>query len=492
MGKNKKCKDKVTWAADSESTFFDNIARLEKAKERKKNDKNDKDKDKDKFEGKKNFNKNKKDKRIRRDDDDLPSYLIINQRKQEAKERAMRAMANLNGSNDENPADNLTETSTSDKSVNHVMTAKTVENRMTNRPSPYNTRVQKNDKNLLLSPRVVFIPGMNRVIINDSISPHSIDMNDLEDYKITIDTTKLTSDEFHDYRYTLFRYIIASTHPTLVIGRDDFLKKFRKYQDINPNRFLILESDDSDYFAIWYIPTIVEDNIMDTIPNYYKMGIGQLLRFLAVLAVEGNKISNVFKMSSDAKSKEYVAAWVNYLDTRFSIDNITRQLLDMIDNDPETVIYDENTNTPTDVAKLLAFTNLEMKSDAHDLATSICYFQEMDLYEDDDDNTIPVFIPNSIGEYQLENGDDEEEEEDTEDDVEEYEDESDDDDDSEEEEEEEDTEGDESDNGEGEEEDESDSEEIVDITDDMELNIATSSSDDDDELPTDFPVRSKS
>lgn len=489
MGKNKKCKDKVTWAADSESTFFDNLAMLEKAKDRKKNDK---DKDKDKSDGKKNFNKNKKDKRIRRDDD-LPSYLTINQLKQEAKERAMRSIASLNGSSDENPANNLTETSTSNKSVKCVTTAKTVENHTTNRSSYlHNTRVQKNDKNLLLSTRVVFIPGMNRVIINDSISPHSIDMNDLEDYKIMIDTTKLTSNEFYDYRYTLFRYIIASTHPTLVISRDDFLKKFRKYQDINPNRFLILESDDSDYFAIWYIPNKVEDDIMNTIPNYYNMGIGQLLRFLAVLAVEGNKISNVFKMSSDTKSKEYVAAWVNYLDTRFNIDNITRQLLDMIDNDPDTVIYDENANTPTDVAKLLAFTNLEMKSDAHEIATSICYFQEMDLYEDDDENTIPVVIPSSIGEYRLEN-DDDEEEEDTEDDVEEYEDESDDDDDSEDEEEEEDTEEDESDDDDdSEDEEESDSEEIVDITDDMELNITTSSSDDDDELPTDFPVRSKS
>jgi len=171
---------------------------------------------------------------------------------------------------------------------------------------------------------------------------------------------------------------------------------------------------------------------------------------LAVLAVEGNKISNVFKMSNDDASREYVEKWVNYLDNKFGIDNIISAYLKEVDDDYRTVVHDNLDNVADDAAKNLAYSNMEMKLQAHDEATSICYFQEMDLYDTDDDD----------------------EDDDDDDDPEEIDDN---------------------------EDDSSDEEnEIIDIDDDSQIdNIMNANDKDDDDdgetdLPTNFPARSKS
>jgi len=478
MGKNKKCKDKVNWGVESVKTdIFDDVELMEMAREKKKKANNPDFKNKP---SNKKDHVDKKNKRIRYDDNErLPSYMTITKQKEEARRQAAEAIRAMKEARKETVEEtdasisepeevNDTEKSSEARLVNKSssLIINTTSHISIDEPNDQSTVVDKTSKdddvdtatdnpdvspnrNLLIT-GIEYLKSIDRLIINDTISPHSIDIKDLDGYPISEDYPDLTNDEFYDSCNLLFKYIIASTHPTLILQREKFLKLFKKYQEIDSNRFLIVESDDHSYFALWSTPDIVEKMLMEYVPKEYDMGIMQSLRLLAVLAVEGNKISNVFKMSNDDASREYVEKWVNYLDNKFGIDNIISAYLKEVDDDYRTVVHDNLDNVADDAAKNLAYSNMEMKLQAHDEATSICYFQEMDLYDTDDDD----------------------EDDDDDDDPEEIDDN---------------------------EDDSSDEEnEIIDIDDDSQIdNIMNANDKDDDDdgetdLPTNFPARSKS
>lgn len=480
MGKNKKCKDKVNWGVESVKTdIFDDVELMEMAREKKKKANNPDFKNKPS--NKKDYG-DKKNKRIRYDDSErLPSYMAITKQKEEARRRAVEAIRAMSEARKETVEETdasipeSEEVNGTEKSSEAALVSKSSSSLVINTTSHISIDEQKDQSpvvdntsedddvddvtdNLDVSPNrnllitgIEYLKSIDRLIINDTISPHSIDIKDLDGYPISEDYPDLTNDEFYDSCNLLFKYIIASTHPTLILQREKFLKLFKKYQEIDSNRFLIVESDDHSYFALWSTPDIVEKMLMEYVPKEYDMGIMQSLRLLAVLAVEGNKISNVFKMSNDEVSREYVEKWENYLDNKFGIDNIISAYLKEVDDDYRTVVHDNLDNVADDAAKNLAYSNMEMKLQAHDEATSICYFQEMDLYDTDDDD---------------------EDEDDDDDDPEEIDDNK---------------------------EDSSDEEnEIIDIDDDSQIdNIMNANDDDEDDdgetdLPTNFPARSKS
>ena len=477
MGKNKKCKDKVNWGVESVKTdIFDDVELMEMAREKKKKANNPDFKNKPS--NKKDYG-DKKNKRIRYDDSErLPSYMTITKQKEEARRRAVEAIRAMSEARNETVEETDTsipeseEVNGTEKSSEAALVSGSSSSLVINTTShisidepkdqsPVVDNTSEDDgvddvtdnpdvspnRNLLIT-GIEYLKSIDRLIINDSISPHSIDIKDLDGYPISEDYPDLTNDEFYDSCNLLFKYIIASTHPTLILQREKFLKLFKKYQEIDSNRFLIVESDDHSYFALWSTPDIVEKMLMEYVPKEYDMGIMQSLRLLAVLAVEGNKISNVFKMSNDEASREYVEKWENYLDNKFGIDNIISAYLKEVDDDYRTVVHDNLDNVADDAAKNLAYSNMEMKLQAHDEATSICYFQEMDLYDTDDDD----------------------EDEDDDDEPEEIDDNK---------------------------ADSSDEEnEIIDIDDDSQIDNIMNANDKDDEgetdLPTNFPARSKS
>lgn len=176
-----------------------------------------------------------------------------------------------------------------------------------------------------------FIKELDRVIVDDHISPTTLSLKYINLTEINFCEDDYDVDEIGSIINDMYFYIITCKHPFAVIDNKRFENDIKKFKSINTDRFIIVSVD--YYYLLYLIDEESKNKFLD-IPEIYNMDDKRMLQFMITMCYNAGATQNIF-FNDDI---DYIRSYKEYCDRldRYQL------YMHLIETDKNTVMNDED------------------------------------------------------------------------------------------------------------------------------------------------------
>lgn len=212
--------------------------------------------------------------------------------------------------------------------------------------------------------------NLGRIVIDDGIAPTVLSIPALEyvDLNSSVYTADYDADYIGDVCETLMRFTLINKHPFAIVTLDEYENLFRRYRNINTNKFFIVAI--SGHYCLYYISDSDHKTLM-TLPDIFGLTDDvQRLKFWVNAATQ-SELGNVafYRYNSN-----YVTAVKNLRG-----EDAVKRYLNLINNDSDTIfnaIGDINAHNEYDI----------YDDDVLERTVKTIYEELLDTDEDEDED----------------------------------------------------------------------------------------------------------
>lgn len=170
--------------------------------------------------------------------------------------------------------------------------------------------------------------NLKRIVIDDGIAPTVLSIPTLEyiDLNSSVYTADYDADYIGDMCETLMRFTLINKHPFAIVTLDEYENLFKKYKNINTNKFFIVAI--SGHYCLYYISDN-DHNTLVSLPDIFGLTDDiKRLKFWVNAATQ-SELGNVAFYRYDSN---YVTAVKNLRG-----EDAVKRYLNLIDNDSDTI-----------------------------------------------------------------------------------------------------------------------------------------------------------
>lgn len=214
-----------------------------------------------------------------------------------------------------------------------------------------------------------FIKELDRVIVDDHISPTTLSLKYINLTEINFCEDDYDADEIGSIINDMYFYIITCKHPFAVIDNKRFENDIKKFKSINTDRFIIVSVD--YYYLLYLIDEESKNKFLD-IPEIYNMDDKRMLQFMITMCYNAGATQNIF-FNDDI---DYIRSYKEYCDRldRYQL------YMHLIETDKNTVMNneDDEINIPIIDAAYLQ----------RNVRETLMTLTDEDDYDDEDDDEL--------------------------------------------------------------------------------------------------------
>lgn len=215
---------------------------------------------------------------------------------------------------------------------------------------------------------------LNRIVVNDGISPTTLSMDYIDFTDIVPGT--FDPDELGSIITELFVYIISCKHPFAIIDDIEFEEKFKNIGSVNSDKFMVTTADISskEYFLLYYIDQDSREEFLN-LSEKYNLSDVMTLKLFVSLAYKTGETHNILLIEDDRYLNSFMNGYKN-----------ADQFIDMVMNDADTMtIGDVESEHISAYERLNVIDAEKLQSSVRELLSKLTGDDDDDDMNDDDD-----------------------------------------------------------------------------------------------------------